>query len=133
VTQTSPAGETKTVTVRAEGVRGDLLKWGDPVAYPSVAVRPIEAALHDGAQTSKLRDYPVNILVGTHYADDPWGITFLTIADAVGRYLLAPPTLSLNLTSCKFNALTVSAPARRADDGMVRQMVWSCTVRVQIT
>ena len=133
VSQTSPSGATKSVTVRADGVRGNSFTWGDPASYPEVAVKMNEGALHDGVQNSKLRDYPVEIFVGTHYTDDPWQITLLTVADKVGRYLMQPPTLSLTLASCKFNALTVLQPARRADEGSIQQIVWGCVVRVQIT
>jgi hypothetical protein len=136
VSQTSAAdpGDVRSVTVLAKGVKSDATKRGDETTFPAVAIMVAEAMNHEGAQASKLRNYPVTIRAATQYQDDPWQITFYTLAQAVGQYLLAPPTLTLNLTSCKFNALSVmEQPTVTETEGRAQVMQWNVIVRVQIT
>lgn len=136
ITQTSAADpeDTRGVTIFAKGVQGDTTKRGDETTFPAVAILVAEAMNHDGAQASKLRDYPVTIRAATQYQDDPWQITFYTLSQAVGQYLLAPPTLTLNLTSCQFNALTVpQSPTVTESADRSQTMEWRVIVRVQVT
>ena len=139
ITQTSAADpeDTRSVTVSAKGVKGDSTKRGDETVFPAVAILVAECANHDQAQASKLRDYPVKIKAATQYQDDPWQITFYTLAQAVGNYLLSPPTLTLNLTTGKFKALSVPQPPiaseTETDGGRLQSMEWNVIVRVQVT
>ena len=138
IKQTSAADQVESaVTVHAKGVKSNALTRGDATVFPAVGIMVSEAMNHDGAQASKLRDYPVMIWCGTQFQDDPWQLTFYAIAQAVGKYLLAPPTLSLTLTSCKFNALSVpNQPEGMEADGQagrLQLMKWNVIVRVQVT
>lgn len=136
ISQTSAADPTdvRGVTVFAKGVKGDTTKRGDETTFPAVAIVVSEAMNHDQAQNSKLRDYPVSIQVQTKFQDDPWQITFYTLAQAVGQYLLSPPTLSLTLTSCRFCALSMpTQPMAGEAADRTQVMQWNVVVRVQIT
>jgi hypothetical protein len=137
IVQTAPNGETASVTIRAKGVKNDALKWGDPIQFPEVALQVSEAMNHDQAQSSKLRDYEVQIQAGTHYTNDPWQLTFYAICQAVGQYLLAPPVLTLNLTTCTFMALSlpvapVASEVQDQNGGLIQTMLWRPVVRVQV-
>ena len=120
------------MTIFAKGVQGDTTKRGDETVFPAVAIMVAEATNHDLAQSSRLRDYPVTIKAATQYEHDPWQIVFYTLAQAVGNYLLTPPTLTLNLTTCRFAALSVMSVTVTENDAREQTMQWNVIVRVQV-
>lgn len=131
VTVTNPAGATQTVTYRFDGVQDDALSWSENIALPCIGCRVHEGQNHEGAQASKLRDYPVTVVVATHYPDDPWQIGLYTIGQKVGQYLLGPATLSM--AAATFRRLSLPNPPQRMDEGRVQMMVWECVVGVYVT
>jgi len=129
VSQTDPDGTVSTVTLQVDGYRDDATKRGDEYTLPGVAVRVHEGYAHGFAQGSKLREYPVTIVAATHYTSDPWQTALYTIGQAVGDYLLGPPTLTL--TSCTFRALHVPAqPERGETENRVQLITWNVVVHV---
>lgn len=131
VRQTDPQGNVSIVTLRVDGVRDDTTKWNDPLVLPAVAARVREAYNHDFAQSSKLRHYLVDLVAVTWLPDDPWQIALYTISQAVGDYLLGPPTLTLS--SGTFRMLHVGEPPVfiGADEEDRRQtMSWTVEVGV---
>jgi hypothetical protein len=128
VSITNPAGEVQTVTYRFEGVRDDADKWSDDIALPCIACRVHEARNHDGAQASRLRDYPVTIIVATHHPDDPWQIGLYTVSQKVGQYILGPATLSMSAAT--FRRISLPNAPQRSDEGRVQMIVWDCIVGV---
>jgi hypothetical protein len=119
------------VTVRADGVR-DATAEKDAAILPCVAIRVSEGMCHSGgAQASKLRDYQVSIQVLTHYSDDPWQINLLTISQAVGAYILGPPTVTLSAAT--FLAINLpTQPTRLDDQERIQSMQFDPVVKVKI-
>jgi hypothetical protein len=120
------------VAVRADGVR-DATTEKDSVILPCVAIRVSEGMCHSGgAQASKLRDYQVTIQVLTHNSDDPWQINLLTISQAVGAYILGPPTVTLSAAT--FLAINLpTQPTRLDDDARIQSMQFDPVVKVKVT
>jgi hypothetical protein len=120
------------VAVRADGVR-DVTTEKDSVILPCVAIRVSEGMCHSGgAQASRLRDYQVSIQVLTHYSDDPWQINLLTISQAVGAYILGPPTVTLSAAT--FLAINLpTQPTRTDDQERIQAMQFDPVVKVQVT
>lgn len=129
VSVTNPAGDAQTITYRFDGVRDDTAKWSDEIALPCIACRVHEGRNHEGAQASRLRDYPVTIIVATHYPDDPWQIGLYTIGQKVGQYILGPATLSM--AAATFRRISLPNAPQRSDEGRIQMIVWECIVGVQ--
>jgi hypothetical protein len=120
------------ITVRADGVR-DATTEKDSAVLPCVAIRVSEGMCHSGgAQASKLRDYQVTIQVQTHYSDDPWQINLLTISQAIGAYILGPPTVTLSAAT--FLAINLpTQPTRLDDQERIQAMQFDPVVKVKVT
>ena len=121
-------GEAQTVTYRFDGVRDDSDTVRESLLLPVIACRVHEGINHEQAQASRLRDYPVSLVVATHYDDDPFQIALYTLAQNVGQYVLGPPTLVM--AAATFRRMSLPQPPQRADDGRVQMIAWECMVGV---
>ena len=135
VTQTSPSNVTSAVTIRADGVRDESTTWQDKMVMPCVAIRVSESYAYEfGQKNINLREYPVSIVAATYFPDDPWQIALHTIAQAVGDYLLTPPTLTMTVAKTAFRKLHLGEPPVRDEtEDRVQRIMWTVTVGIQKT
>ncbi len=115
--------------VRWEPDRNRTNPADDAVTRPNVCIRVHEIYNNGFAQHARLRDCDVTIQAATDYADDPGQVSLAAIGQAVGEWILTPPTLTLS--SCQFRRLSLpAAPTRDETVDRVQIMTWQCVVGV---
>ncbi len=102
----------------------------DAVTRPNVCIQVHEIYNNGFAQNTRLRDCGVTIWAETDYTDDPGEISLAAIGQAVGEWILTPPTLTLS--SCQFRRLSLATEPKRQPDttDRVQSKVWECVVGV---
>lgn len=115
--------------VRWEPNRDRTSLTDDSVTRPLVAIRVHEIFNNDFAQNTRLRECNVTIQAQTDYADDPGQVSLSEIGQAVGEWILSPPTLTLS--SCYYRRLSLpAAPTRDETIDRVQVVTWECIVGV---
>ncbi len=115
--------------VRWEPDRGRTTETDDDLQRPVVGIRVHEVYNNQGAQNTRLRDVNVTIEAQTDYPDDPGQVVLSEISQAVGEWILSPPTLTLS--SCDFRRLSLEgAPQRDETLDRVQVVQWNVVVGI---
>ncbi len=127
---TAQVGTLSTVPrVRWEPDRNRTPTTDDDLQRPVVGIRVHEVCNNQGAQNTRLRDVNVTIQAQTDYPEDPGQLVLSEIAQAVGEWILSPPTLTL--TSCDFRRLSLNGqPQRDETIDRVQVVTWECIVGI---
>jgi hypothetical protein len=115
--------------VRWEPNRSRTSLTDDSLTRPNVNIRVHEIFNNEFAQNTRLRECNVTIQAQTDYADDPGQVSLAEIGQAVGQWILTPPTLSLSLSNFRRLSLP-AAPTRDETIDRVQIVTWECVVGV---